>query len=448
MSSLIKFDFTPYFDDSLNYWVPNNASPAALENMNSRFKKWTSTSDTNDKKTENFEPIFSGYRRQILAGEGLSESLELSRELRKNYDHMVVLGIGGSALGTRAVIEAVGHQSTDPKKVSILDNLDPIVFEKLWAELDLSKTVFTVISKSGGTLETMAQCALILERLKAAQLEPSDHFVAITDPKSGALRKWVQDGGIKHSLSVPSDVGGRFSVFTPVGILPLAFAGIDVEKFFNGAQSFFKGEGFEGSHPLDVIAHRTHELEAEGFSSHVLMPYATVLKEFSSWFVQLWGESLGKESATGQRVGSTPVSAVGATDQHSLLQLLVEGPRKISTGFISIGDWTSDSKSELNPQITSMSSSLPSDFDSLSFAHGKSFGEILMAQSLATQNVLRKRSRPSYRIHLSELREANMGALMAFYMDYTTLVGASFDINPYNQPGVEEGKVILPEYLR
>ncbi|NCN40395.1 glucose-6-phosphate isomerase [bacterium] len=438
MSTLIQFDFTPLFDENLNYWVPHKSSEQELKSIKARFTEWI----TPPYKS----PIYSGYRRQILEGEGLTESLALAGKLREKFDRMVVLGIGGSALGTRAVLEAVGHHTEAPKPIEILDNLDPIVFEKLWKKIDPAKTVFTVISKSGGTLETMAQCALVIERLKAAGLDPADHLVAITDPESGALREWVTEGGIKESLSVPSDVGGRFSVLTPVGLLPLAFAGVDVSALIAGAQDYFKGKNFKTSHSLEEIAHRTNELESEGFNAHVLMPYASVLREFSSWFVQLWGESLGKESSKGLCRGSTPVAATGATDQHSLLQLLVEGPRRITTGFISVGDWSTEHS--LDTKASKMPATLPAGFKKLGFAHGKSFGEILMAQSRATQSVLQKRSRPTYRIHLPQLREANLGALMAFFMDFTSMTGAAFDVNPYNQPGVEEGKVILPEYLK
>ncbi len=443
MSALLQFNFGPLFDEKLNYWVPHAPSDDKLKQLKTRFEKWT---------TPPFkDAVSSGYRRQILATEGLAESTKLAAELRKNFDRMVVLGIGGSALGTRAVLESISHLSIESKPVDILDNLDPIVFERVWKNLNPARTVFTVISKSGGTLETMAQCALIIERLKAAGLDPANHLVAITDPESGALRKWVNDGGIKHSLSVPSDVGGRFSVFTPVGLLPLAFAGVNVQKLMSGAQDFYKGKGFESSHSFALAAYRIFELESEGFDAHVMMPYASVLKEFSSWFVQLWGESLGKESTQGICRGSTPVAATGATDQHSLLQLLVEGPRKITTAFISIGNWSTEKATE---KITEgkfdckMPATLPKDFSGLAFAHGKTFAEILVAQSQATQSVLQNRARPTYRIHLPEISEASVSALMAFYMDFTSMVGAAFEINPYNQPGVEEGKVILPNFLK
>ncbi len=335
---------------------------------------------------------------------------------------------------------ALSHTLKDPRRVEVLDNLDPIEFQRIFSSLDLSRTAFAVITKSGGTLETMAQTSLILSRLKAAGLRSEDHIVAITDPTSGSLREWVRQAGLK-SLPVPSDVGGRFSVFTPVGLFPLAFAGYDVSALIKGAQDFFQGKVW-GPENIARWAHRLAEFESEGFAGHVLMPYATVLKDFSAWFVQLWGESLGKETQSGQKSGPIPVAAVGATDQHSILQLLVEGPNRIITGFVSVLDWNLPLANEVT-----MTSDLPKEFSKLKFASGSSFGKILEAQCRATRSVLQKRQRPTYHIELGRLDELHLGALMAFYMDLTTATGASLKLNPYDQPGVEEGKQILPSYF-
>jgi glucose-6-phosphate isomerase len=422
------------FSKDLEYWVPHEASAPDLEKMAAKFDAWT-------RVPANSDGIFSGYRRQILEAEGLKESVEKAELYRGRFKTLVVLGIGGSALGTKALLQSLSHTRTDPRRVEVLDNLDPVEFERIWSSLNPKETFFTVISKSGGTLETMAQTSLIVARLQATGLRVEDHLLAITDPKSGVLRQWVKESHM-DSLEVPSDVGGRFSVFTPVGLFPLAFAGLNVEALIKGAQRVFRGELIDQKQLLR-LGHRLAEFEWEGFAGHVLMPYATVLKDFSAWFVQLWGESLGKETSKGSRVGSIPVAAVGATDQHSILQLLVEGPNRIITGFVSVRDW--NLKSAENVKMTS---SLPSEhFKSLSYAEGASFARILEAQSKATQSVLIGRQRPTYRIELGRLDEEHLGALMAFYMDLTTATGTALDINPYDQPGVEEGKVILPSFL-
>lgn len=428
---MFKVDFAPLFDSKFVDYVPHAFSEKRKSELSSAFESFTDPSKESS--------VFSGYRRQICELECLSESVALAEKLRSKFEHLVVLGIGGSALGPRAIHEALKHRVSDPRGISILDNLDPVVFEREWAMLDLVKTAFVVISKSGGTLETMAQASVVFSRLEQAGLQTSEHIVAITDPTSGVLRKWVSENNLPYHLEVPADVGGRFSVFTSVGLFPLAFAGHDAAGLIEGAKSFFESPDSQFcSHPLSEVAHRLGALEMESYSGQVLMPYATILKEFSAWFVQLWGESLGKESRSGLRRGSLPVSAVGATDQHSLLQFLVEGPRNLITGFIEIENWGSELKME----------KLPSHFAKLSFAEGHSFGNILSAQSQATQTVLRDDARPTYRITIKELDHPTMGALMGFFMDLTSYAGAALDINPYDQPGVEKGKVILPEFLK
>ena len=421
------------FGKELEYWVPHSANATEVSRIKNVAKAWT-------EDAKNSDAIFSGYRRQILSSEGLEESLKLATEFRTRFSTLVVLGIGGSALGVRAIHNAVAHTVQDPRRIEVLDNLDPVEFERVFKTLDLPKTAFAVISKAGGTLETMAQTSLVLSRLKEAGLKVEDHIVAITDPSTGSLRAWVNDAKLQ-ALSVPSDVGGRFSVLSPVGLFPLAFAGLDVRKLMQGAQSFFKGEVWDSS-TMARIAQRFAEYEWESFSGHVMMPYATVLKDFSAWFVQLWGESLGKESEKGQRSGPIPVAAVGATDQHSVLQLLVEGPNRIITGFISVRDWNFPDADKVV-----MTSALPECFSKLSFAKHSSFGRILEAQCQATRSVLLKRQRPNYLIEIGCLDEAHMGALVALFMDLTTYTGAALKVNPYNQPGVEEGKIILPSFF-
>jgi len=232
-------------------------------------------------------------------------------------------------------------------------------------------------------------------------------------------------------------VGGRFSVLTPVGVFPLAFAGVDMRALMKGAQSQFRGEGVSTDATLE-LGLRLCELEKAGVAGHVLMPYASVLKDFSSWFVQLWGESLGKTAKGGRLVGPLPMAAVGATDQHSILQLLVEGPNRIVTGFVFVDDW--------GKKVPVMGE-LPKAFAKLSFGYGKSFVEILNAEGTATRQVLSELGRPTYALRLSRLDAESLGALLAFYMDLTTAAGAAAELNPYDQPGVELGKRILPNLL-
>ena len=386
-------------------------------------------------------PIHSGYRRQILAREGLGSSRLLANRLRESFDSMLVLGIGGSALGAKTALSALQWRVpvSERRRVLIAENLDPIDFEQLWSQIDPAKTCFLVISKSGGTIETIAQFSVVLDRLESSGLDARKHVIAVTDPQKGALRTWVNETGVQ-SLEIPCDVGGRFSVLTPVGLLPIAFAGIDIEGMVEAAARHFEGLEI----PLEQtfrIATRTAALAEAGINGHVLMPYATSLREFGDWFVQLWGESLGKIRSNAMSVGQIPVAALGATDQHSLLQLLVEGPSNLMTGFLRVKEWPVYGTRGVSMQ------KLPAAFAGLSYAVGHSFGDILNAELTATQRVLKDQGRPVYELALSGLTPECLGALFAFYMDYVTATAVALRINPYDQPGVEYGKKILPSIL-
>lgn len=437
MDKLLELDCTGLFSEAVNYAVPSRTTDAQLAQAAETFKDWTQRQEGGE--------IFSGYRKETLARTGLAAAQQLALSLREKFSTLVVLGIGGSALGARTALSALGWTvpEKDQRRVFILDNLDPIDFEKTWSQLDLPKTLFAVITKSGSTIETIAQLSVVLDRLSSLKIETTEHLVAITDPKKGALREWVNETGVP-CLEVPSSVGGRFSVLSAVGIFPMAFAGIDTEALLRGADKQFQGEVI-APEQMARLAFRLSELEEAAFSAHVLMPYATLLKDFGSWFVQLWGESLGKLRLPGASDqsprGPVPVAAVGATDQHSLLQLLVEGANRLVTGFISVEHWP------LYSSRQPVMCKLPANFASLSYAHGKSFGEILNAERLATQKVLSERGKPLYHLQLSSPLPESFGALMAFYMDLVTLTAVASNVNPYDQPGVEFGKKILPALL-
>jgi glucose-6-phosphate isomerase len=420
------------WNEALCYLAPHHAAHA--ESIPEKFFQFT------DRKYLG-SPVFSGYRFRTLERFGLSDSRSLANRLRQDFDTMLVLGIGGSALGARTAINALTWSvpPSERKKVLIADNLDPIEFEDIWSQCNPAKTVTVVISKSGGTIETMSQCSTVIERYQAAGLPLQRHIVTITDPSKGALRAWTESAQLS-SLSVPEDVGGRFSVLTPVGLLPIAFAGIAVEEIVEGAVQFYEHKMVDQS-LMSRVGLRFSELEAAGFLAHNLMPYSSKLKDFGAWFVQLWGESLGKIKPHAGRTGMIPLASVGATDQHSLLQLLVEGHNRIATGFVRVNHWPRSGTKK--PSM----GKLPSEFAPLSFAYGKSFEDILNAELTATQKVLTEQQRPTYEIRLEDAGPQGLGALFAFYMDLTSYTAAALGINPYDQPGVELGKRILPGLL-
>ncbi len=435
MTKLLELNLDGLFTQELLSLCP--ARENTIEDLLKSLKSYTSES----KGLRTSKSPYSGYRRQISSKEGLSESLKLASELRERFESMLVFGIGGSALGARAAFEALNHTISPAKKKKLLinDNLDPLQFEEDWSSSPPQNTCYVVISKSGGTLETIAQLSFCIERLEALQLKVEEHIVVLTDSEKGALREWADERGIR-ALAVPSDVGGRFSVLSTVGLLPLAFAGIHIEGLLEGAIEYFEGRVID-LNLVPKLASRLVDFEKSLFWAHVLMPYGTRLKNFSSWFVQLWGESLGKRKSSILATGQIPVAAVGATDQHSLLQFLMEGPNKMVSGFIKINRWPSISTKPCAVMR------VPQNFAALSFASQKTFADILNAELMATEQALLIAHRPFYEVSLETLSEPCLGALFAFFMDLTTLTGAALGINPFDQPGVELGKKLLPQLL-
>lgn len=379
--------------------------------------------------------IFSGYATNVAARSGLSAAKTKAKELQQaGFDTMLVLGIGGSSLGAKCAYEALKlHQPL--RRLIFLENIDPLAFHAALSSVDLKKTAVALITKAGGTIETLAQFSQVLKSLKnAVGNDWKKHLVAITDPSKGELRAWVKAEGLS-ALEVPPEVGGRFSVFTPVGTLPLAFAGLNVDAFIDGAQSLFAGKVLP-LEKLEDLALRLMDLHIQGSDTHVIMPYASSLKSLGEWSVQLIGESLGKPRNAQSRVGIVPLAALGATDQHSLLQLLMEGPTKFVTHFVRVKAW---------PKLSAdyQFDTLPESFTSLRFAYGKDFAEILNLELSATAAALAQGGRANFEIALRDLSEESIGALLAFYMDLTSLLGVYLEIDPYNQPGVELGKQIL-----
>jgi glucose-6-phosphate isomerase len=384
--------------------------------------------------------VYSGYQTALLKNQGVSESKAVAKELEKlGMTTMVVLGIGGSSLGAKCVYESM-RLSTELRELIFLENIDPVVLHHTLENLDWKHTAFAVITKSGGTIETLAQFSQILtDAPKKIGAKWKEHIIAITDPTTGDLKKWALSAGIR-TLEVPPEVGGRFSVFTPVGMMPLAFAGLDVDALASGARDFFAGKVIP-LEELESLSLRLLDIYDQGSDCHVIMPYSTTLKPLGDWCVQLIGESLGKPRSPQKSEGLIPLAAQGATDQHSLLQLLMEGPQKFVTHFVEIETWP-DTAAKYRFE------DLPKEFSALKFAYGKPLYEILNSELNATAKAMESSARAYFKLTLAENKEANLGALLAFYMDLISLLGANLEINPYNQPGVELGKTILKELIK
>ena len=370
----------------------------------------------------------------------LTQSVEAAEQLhRRAARDVVVLGIGGSALGPIALRTALRppawNSLTDAQRdglprLHVLDNIDPVTMRALLDRLDLASTVFVTISKSGGTAETMAQYLIARDRIESAGLRARDHFVLVTDPERGALRVIARRDGIT-TLDIPPNVGGRFSVLTPVGVLPAAAIGIDASKLLRGAAEM--RERCTHSDPLRNPAGMFAMLQwladvGDGRRMHVFMPYADALRDLSAWFVQLWAESLGKIRPDGSHTGPTPIAAVGATDQHSQMQLFMEGPQDKTVTFLTVGQPEGDLE-------------IPrTDMTDLSYLGGHGLFELLSAEQRASAAALAKHGRPSMTLAVDRVDPWHVGGVLMLLEMATAYAGELYGVNAFDQPGVELGK--------
>jgi glucose-6-phosphate isomerase len=362
---------------------------------------------------------------------------ELAAAVGGEFDTLVVLGIGGSALGARALAGALGAEATGLRLV-VTDAVDPDAFARLLDGLDLRRTLFNVISKSGETAESMAQFLVVRDRLlhQLGAVDYKRHVVITTDPERGALRQIVHDEGFRD-LPIPAGVGGRFSVLTPVGLFPAAAAGIDLDALLAGAAAM-DHRGREAASALaDPACALGGTLWALGTrrrkSIVVLMPYSERLAAFGDWFCQLWAESLGKAVDTDGRTvewGLTPVRALGAADQHSQLQLYAEGPRDKTVVFVRVEDHGAAVDVPTSYQ----------DIEVLGYLGGHELGELLNAEQRATEVALGQRGRPSLTLVVPAVNAYTLGQLFYLFEMATVVTGALARVDPFGQPGVEAGK--------
>jgi glucose-6-phosphate isomerase len=317
----------------------------------------------------------------------------------------------------------------------VLDNVDPANITSLLDRLDLHRALFIVISKSGGTAETMAQYLVVRGRLDAAlgRKGARQQLVFVTDPKKGALRTIANAEGIP-ALDIPPNVGGRFSVLTPVGLLPAAHNGIDTGALRAGAgrmrdrcRTASLTENIAGAFAaLQYLADTKHHRPIQ-----VLMPYSDALRDMADWFVQLWAESLGKHRKPDDAgVGPTPLGALGATDQHSKVQLFMEGPPDKTVTFIGVEEG-----------ITPVEiPRLHADVPELAYLGGHQLGELLDIERRATAGALARRGRPNMTLTLERVDAGHVGELMMLLEVATAYAGQLYGVNAYDQPGVELGK--------
>lgn len=376
----------------------------------------------------------------------------LAKEVRGRFDNFVLLGIGGSALGPIAIHQALHSpfynllSKNDRKgpRMFFLDNVDPSEIVRLLDLLDPKKTAVNVVTKSGETFETLAQFALFQKWIVRAvgKEKGARHFIATTDPKKGTLREIAQKEGYPI-LEIPEPVGGRFSVLTPVGLFPAAVSGINIDRMLKGAADLDRQ--LKNAPPREHPAVRGAFLQYQSFVEKrrnilVSMPYAEGLVGMAQWFVQLWAESLGKEkdlSGENIRVGQTPVVAVGATDQHSQIQLYMEGPFDKTVQFMTVEELGKD------PRIPALRKEGP-----LGLLAGHTLGELLQIEQRAIEQSMTEAGLPNCRITLPRLDAETIGALFYFFEVQTAFAGKLYRINPFDQPGVEAGKKIIKKLLK
>ncbi len=362
------------------------------------------------------------------------------------FEDVLVLGIGGSTLGTLSVRDALlgrgwNELSLEERdhfpRLHVLENPDPAAVSQVLDRLDLRRTLCNVVSKSGSTAETMAQLLVVEGRLRelVGEEKARGHLLLTTDPERGDLRALAREKGIP-ALPVPPNVGGRFSVLSPVGLLPAAVTGVDVDGMLDGAARMEARCAVPElpKNPAGLLAVLLHHADRElNLPIHVLMPYTEGLRSFRLWFQQLWAESLGKlrrGDAGDEPVGPTPVGAVGPVDQHSLLQLLMEGPRDKATIFLGVR--------EVDDPV--LIPNLHGERGSMAYLGGHTLKALVDTERKATAEALRRAGRPNLTLEVERLDAPAMGGLFMLFQIATVYAGALYGVNPLDQPGVELGK--------
>jgi glucose-6-phosphate isomerase len=370
---------------------------------------------------------------------------EYVQSVKDSIDAFVVLGIGGSALGPMAVQQALNHpyynelpreKRNGYPKLYIADNVDPERLVYLFQTIDIKKSLFNVISTSGSTSETMAQFMIIKDMLEKelGKEKAAATIVCTTDSASGNLIKIAKEEGYKTFI-IPSGVGGRFSELTPVGLLPAAFCGINIEALLEGAARMdaMCAEEDIYKNPAHMFALLHYMGMTRGKNITVVMPYADSLKFISDWFAQLWAESLGKQVDLDGKVvnaGQTPVKALGVTDQHSQVQLYAEGPYDKIVVFLGVDEY----------RETITIPKLYGDMPSLGFLGGVTHNKLIQTEQEATEYALTKASRMNMTLTLPKVNAQTIGQLLYFFEVATAFAGELLNINAFDQPGVEEGK--------
>jgi len=417
---------------------------------NAEWKKLEKTTQKAFSKCKNeFEAGNIGFMKLPLENNSLELITDLAKKHRNRWNNIVVFGIGGSALGITMLFKALSHpyhNQLDPDlrnnapRLFVMDNIDPEGVSSLKPLINPDNTMINIITKSGGTTETWGT---YFQYLSVFNFTPkADQVVAITDPAKGFLNKYARSQGW-DTLAIPEDVGGRFSVLTPVGLFSAAMLNIDISQIIDGARFMHEqcmNPDFDENPALKLAAVKSYMLKNKGKQISVLMPYANSLASFADWYRQLWAESLGKKTDLNGKIihtGQTPVKALGATDQHSQIQLYQAGPNDKLITFLSVNSMRFGGPMNNAPADT--------PHENLRFLDA---GEVLNLEMQGTRDALTESNRPNLTIQLPAVTPFYMGQLIYLYELTTYLTGILLNINPFDQPGVEAGKLIARKMIQ
>lgn len=361
---------------------------------------------------------------QAIFDENSINEVKNIAEQIKSYKKILVLGVGGSSLGGKA-FTAIG----DEDKIDFLESIDPVTVDKKLQKIDLDNCFFIVISKSGNTVETISQTLILIDRIKKLKIENfAEKFLFITQDLDNPISNIAKTIGSQICMH-PSDVGGRFSCFTIVGLLPAILAGVNIDKILQGAKSELDDFMGDVQNNVTQAVEIQNKLFDEGFTGNVVMPYIDDLKRYTDWYRQLWAESLGKNG-----FGSTPINSMGTIDQHSQLQLYLEGPRDKFFTFFVTKKHRSDTLVQDLKEVKTLFG-------------GKRLSEIVKVESRTTIQVLEDKNLPIRLFKIDELNEEALGSLMMHMFLEVVLIAQVRNIDPFDQPGVEIRKKLAKELL-
>lgn len=441
--STLELDATNVYQEAIG--EEQGLSRDALEDLARRFVEC-------HRRVEQMRGKEAGFMELPYDRDLVSRIKKKAAELRGWCKNFVVLGIGGSALGSIAIHSALNHtfhnllpeehparQKTP--RVFVLDNVDPALMSEFLDVINeqLDRTVFNVITKSGATAETMSQFLLVRDWLRREGCDPSKHIIATTDPSrhGNILHPIAQEEGL-FKLIIPPKVGGRFSVLSAVGLLSAAVGGVEIEEMLDGAAAMdrrCRAATLEDN-PAALYAAILYLFYGKGKPITVLMPYSNGLRRLADWYCQLWAESLGKQDGLSARdvfVGPTPVAAVGVTDQHSVMQLYLDGPFDKVITLVEVGDLVSTGQSGHVSDLRICRGGSERELAHLAEA---TFAALFRNELAATRRALTEKHRPNLTVRIPAVSARTLGELFMFFQYAVTYSGCLYDVDPFNEPAV------------